>query len=186
MANTATLKEQLAEAQQARRELERLQRLSSEAPKLAAEVKANEERQQRAAKRAQLMGLAREEVNKIKEEQARLEPLLQAAAEVCFDLYKLLTAIRSHRDQAMQHLAATNYLDYQERLADSAEGSAQAYALASLFQNGDKRLFAELYGDQFSFWRGIDVSSPVKRDLAEFIEARVQPRQIIEKLPRGV
>ncbi len=179
--HNTTLESRLKEAEEAEREVNRLQPLALEAASLRDEMAKAERIGVHQRTKNAAMAKATEAVSASSEKQTTVPELLGNAARAVNKLYGTLVEIENRRQEAMQSLAVADRMDYEMELVEGEEHERSlerdprglAYALAS--RHGDIRVRKLLEGLQPSFelLGGCNLDEPVYRDVANFVMQRV-------------
>jgi hypothetical protein len=175
------LETRLKEAEEAEREVNRLQPLASEAPALRDEMAKAERIGVHQRTKNAAMTKATDAVSASSEKQTTIPELLGNAARAVNKLYGTLVEIENRRQEAMQSLAVADRMDYEMELVEGEEHERSldrdprglAYALAS--RHGDirvRKLLEELQPG-FELLGGCNLDEPVYRDVANFVMQRV-------------
>lgn len=183
--NELSLQDRLRKAEEAEREIQKLQAVAAEVPELRAELVKLQRRQARAQAREKYLQEAQKTIKVAVEKQPQVPDLLEMAVMAVHDLFKVLKDIDSHRREAIQLLAIVDRADYEVELETAhEEQSAQgrdtrglAYVLAA--RHGDRRvnqLVAEL-GLDSDYLKDCNLGDALHRDVANFVLDHAMPRR---------
>ena len=175
------LEDRLRKAEEAEREVSRLESIAAEAPTLRLELARTQRRQEREENKKIALDQARKEIQSAQERQADVPLTLEMVCELVSSLYSLLKDVDSHRKEATRLMGIVDRMDYEEELETGEEEQAELgrdpqgleYLIAS--RHGKprvKQLVDELDSD-FGFLRDCDIDEPLKRDVADFILSHV-------------
>ena len=175
------LEERLRKAEEAEYEVNRLESLAAEAPKLRLELARTQRRQEREGNKKTALDQARKEIQAAQERQTDVPLTLEMVCELVSSLYGLLKDVDSHRKEATRLMGIVDRMDYEEELETSEEEQTELgrdpqgleYLIASRHgQPRIKQLIDELAPD-FGFLQDCDIEEPLKRDVANFILSHV-------------
>ena len=180
----SSLDERLKKAEVAEGEIQRLQTLAGDAPKLRQEKMRRDQTAQRHRIREEAMETARSEVKTAVEKQTQVPALLAQAVIVSNELSSLLKDLDSHRKEATKALTTADRVDYEIELQQAQDHEAALdrdtkgldWAVAS--RHGEarvKKLLDEL-GPGFHYLRGCLMEEPLTQDIANLILDRAIPR----------
>ena len=172
-----TLDERLRRAEEAEMELQRLQPMAEEAPKLRATKVKLEKRQAQEKVKEALMQTVVTSVESASNRQSEVPQLLDGAGRAIRELYEALREIDRHRKEATDCLTKIDRIDYEIELeqrkeleeANDRDTRGLAYAIAA--QHGDARvkgMLNELDPD-FGFVNGCDLTNTLVRDTLRFV-----------------
>ena len=191
-----TFDERLRKAEEAESEMQRLQPMAEEAPKLrAAKAKLDKRQAQEKAKGA-LMQTVITSVESASNRQSEVPQLLDGAGKAVRDLYNALREIDRLRREATDCLTKVDRIDYEIELEqrqdlDEANGRdtrGLAYAVAA--HHGDARVKGMLdeLDPEFGFVHGCDLSNSLVRDILRFVmsHALSAPNIEIEEYERAM
>ncbi len=172
-----TLDERLRRAEEAEMELQRLQPMAEEAPKLrATKAKLEKRKAQEKAKEA-LMNTVVTSVDSASNRQSEVPQLLDGAGRAIRELYEALREIDRHRREATDCLTKIDRIDYeieleqQKELEEANDRDTRGLAYAVAAHHGDARvkgMLNELDPD-FGFVNGCDLTNPLVRDTLRFV-----------------
>ena len=175
------LEQRLRKAEEAEYEVNRLESLAAEAPKLRLELARTQRRQEREGNKKTALDQARKEIQAAQERQTDVPLTLEMVCELVSSLYALLKDVDSHRKEATRLMGIVDRMDYEEELETSEEEQTELgrdpqgleYLIASRHgQPRIKQLIDELDPD-FGFLQDCDIEEPLKRDVANFILSHV-------------
>ena len=191
-----TLDERLRKAEEAEIELQRLQPMAEEAPKLRATKAKLEKRQAQEKVKEALMRTVATSVESASNRQSEVPQLLDGAGRAVKDLYEALREIDRLRREAIDCLTKVDRIDYEiefEQRQEQEEANGRdtrglAYAIAS--HHGDVRvkgMLNELDPD-FGFVNGCDLTNALVRDTLRFVmnHALSAPNMELEEYERAM
>ncbi len=173
----SSLEERLKNAEQAEIELERLQPMAAEAPKLR-ETKARlQKREAQQRSKESYMQVVHSSVESASARQTQVPQLLENAGRAVKELYEALKDVDRHRKEAVEYLTRVDRIEYEiaveeseeEEIAKDRDPRGVAYALAA--QHGEPRvksLLQEIAPD-FAFLNGCDLTNSMVRDTVKFV-----------------
>ena len=173
----SSLDSRLREAEEAEKELMRLQPVAEEAPKLRLEKAKVQKQQEREQSKNSAMRVVERAMNTATDKQTRVPDLLETAGKAVQALYTVMKELDAHRREASESMAIVDRIEYE---IEVEEGEAHeisldrdprglAYALAA--RHGDVRVkdLLEEMQPGFGFLKGCDLSEPLYRDVAKFV-----------------
>ena len=173
----SSLDSRLREAEEAEKELLRLQPVAEEAPKLRLEKAKVQKQQERERAKGSAMKVVERAMNTATDKQTRVPELLESAGKAVQALYTVMKELDAHRKEASESMAIVDRIDYE---IEVEEGEAHeisldrdprglAYALAA--RHGDVRVkdLLEEMEPGFGFLKGCDMTEPLYRDVAKFV-----------------
>lgn len=173
----SSLDSRLREAEEAEKELLRLQPVAEEAPKLRLEKAKVQKQQERERAKGSAMKVVERAMNTATDKQTRVPELLESAGKAVQALYTVMKELDAHRKEASESMAIVDRIDYE---IEVEEGEAHeisldrdprglAYALAA--RHGDVRVkdLLEEMEPGFGFLKGCDLTEPLYRDVAKFV-----------------
>ena len=173
----SSLDSRLREAEEAEKELMRLQPVAEEAPKLRLEKAKVQKQQEREQAKSSAMRVVDRAMNTATDKQTRVPDLLETAGKAVQALYTVMKELDAHRKEASESMAIVDRIEYE---IEVEEGEAHeisldrdprglAYALAA--RHGDVRVkdLLEEMQPGFGFLKGCDMSEPLYRDVAKFV-----------------
>ena len=173
----SSLDSRLREAEEAEKELLRLQPVAEEAPKLRLEKAKVQKQQERERAKDSAMKVVERAMNTATDKQTRVPELLESAGKAVQALYTVMKELDAHRKEASESMAIVDRIDYE---IEVEEGEAHeisldrdprglAYALAA--RHGDVRVkdLLEEMEPGFGFLKGCDMTEPLYRDVAKFV-----------------
>ena len=173
----SSLDSRLREAEEAEKELLRLQPVAEEAPKLRLEKAKVQKQQERERAKGSAMKVVERAMNSATDKQTRVPELLESAGKAVQALYTVMKELDAHRKEASESMAIVDRIDYE---IEVEEGEAHeisldrdprglAYALAA--RHGDVRVkdLLEEMEPGFGFLKGCDLNEPLYRDVAKFV-----------------
>ena len=173
----SSLDSRLREAEEAEKELMRLQPVAEEAPKLRLEKAKVQKQQEREQAKNSAMRVVERAMNTATDKQTRVPDLLETAGKAVQALYTVMKELDAHRKEASESMAIVDRIEYE---IEVEEGEAHeisldrdprglAYALAA--RHGDVRVkdLLEEMQPGFGFLKGCDMSEPLYRDVAKFV-----------------
>ena len=180
----SSLEERLKKAEVAEVEIQRLQTMAGEAPKLRQEKMRRDQTAERHRIREEAMETARIEVKTAVEKQTQVPALLAQAVIVSNELHDLLKDVDSHRKEAAKALTTADRVDYQIELQEVQDQEAALdrdtkgldWAVAS--RHGEarvKKLLDEL-GPGFHYLRGCLMEGPLTQEIVNLILDRAIPQ----------
>ena len=173
----SSLDSRLREAEEAEKELVRLQPVAEEAPKLRLEKAKVQKRQEREHAKNSAMRIVERSMHAATEKQTRVPNLLESAGRAVQTLYTVMKELDGYRREASESMAIVDRVDYEIEVEEGEEHEISldrdprglAYALAA--RHGDVRVkeLLEEMEPGFTFLRGCDLSEPLYRDVAKFV-----------------
>ena len=173
----SSLDSRLREAEEAEKELVRLQPVAEEAPKLRLEKAKVQKRQEREHAKNSAMRIIERSMHAATEKQTRVPDLLESAGRAVQTLYTVMKELDGYRREASESMAIVDRVDYEIEVEEGEEHEISldrdprglAYALAA--RHGDVRVkeLLEEMEPGFTFLRGCDLSEPLYRDVAKFV-----------------
>lgn len=173
----SSLDSRLREAEEAEKELVRLQPVAEEAPKLRLEKAKVQKRQEREHAKNSAMRIVERSMHAATEKQTRVPDLLESAGRAVQTLYTVMKELDGYRREASESMAIVDRVDYEIEVEEGEEHETSldrdprglAYALAA--RHGDVRVkeLLEEMEPGFTFLRGCDLSEPLYRDVAKFV-----------------
>ena len=173
----SSLDSRLREAEEAEKELVRLQPVAEEAPKLRLEKAKVQKRQEREHAKNSAMRIVERSMHAATEKQTRVPDLLESAGRAVQTLYTVMKELDGYRREASESMAIVDRVDYEIEVEEGEEHEISldrdprglAYALAA--RHGDVRVkeLLEEMEPGFTFLRGCDLSEPLYRDVAIFV-----------------
>jgi len=173
----SSLDSRLREAEEAEKELVRLQPVAEEAPKLRLEKAKVQKRQEREHAKNSAMRIVERSMHAATEKQTRVPDLLESAGRAVQTLYTVMKELDGYRREASESMAIVDRVDYEIEVEEGEEHEISldrdprglAYALAA--RHGDVRVkeLLEEMEPGFTFLRGCDLSEPLYRDVAKFV-----------------
>ena len=173
----SSLDSRLREAEEAEKELVRLQPVAEEAPKLRLEKAKVQKRQEREHAKNSAMRVVDRSMRAATEKQTRVPDLLESAGRAVQTLYTVMKELDGYRKEASESMAIADRVDYEIEVEEGEEHEISldrdprglAYALAA--RHGDVRVkeLLEEMEPGFTFLRGCDLSEPLYRDVAKFV-----------------
>ena len=173
----SSLDSRLREAEEAEKELVRLQPVAEEAPNLRLEQAKVQKRQEREHAKNSAMRLVERSMHTATEKQTRVPDLLESAGRAVQALYTVMKELDGYRKEASESMAIADLVDYEIEVEEGEEHEISmdrdprglAYALAA--RHGDVRVkeLLEEMEPGFTFLRGCDLSEPLYRDVAKFV-----------------
>ena len=173
----SSLDSRLGEAEEAEKELVRLQPVAEEAPKLRLEKAKVQKRQEREHAKNSAMRIVERSMHAATEKQTRVPDLLESAGRAVQTLYTVMKELDGYRREASESMAIVDRVDYEIEVEEGEEHEISldrdprglAYALAA--RHGDVRVkeLLEEMEPGFTFLRGCDLSEPLYRDVAKFV-----------------
>jgi len=173
----SSLDSRLREAEEAEKELVRLQPVAEEAPKLRLEKAKVQKRQEREHAKNSAMIIVERSMHAATEKQTRVPDLLESAGRAVQTLYTVMKELDGYRREASESMAIVDRVDYEIEVEEGEEHEISldrdprglAYALAA--RHGDVRVkeLLEEMEPGFTFLRGCDLSEPLYRDVAKFV-----------------
>ena len=173
----SSLDSRLREAEEAEKELARLQPVAEEAPKLRLEKAKVQKRQEREHAKNSAMRIVERSMHAATEKQTRVPDLLESAGRAVQTLYTVMKELDGYRREASESMAIVDRVDYEIEVEEGEEHEISldrdprglAYALAA--RHGDVRVkeLLEEMEPGFTFLRGCDLSEPLYRDVAKFV-----------------
>ncbi len=172
-----TLEDRLRRAEEAEDEMQRLEPMAAEAPRLRATKAKIEKRQAQEKAKEALMGNVVTSVESASSRQAEIPQLLDGAGRAIRDLYDALREIDRLRREATDCLTRVDRIDYEIELeerqdleeANDRDTRGLAYAIAA--QHGDTRVKSMLnqLDPDFGFVNGCDLTNAMVRDTLRFV-----------------
>ena len=178
------LEERLRQAEDAEGEVNRLQSIAAEAPKLRVEKAKQDLQGQRERMRQNSMDQARKEMETAMEMQTRVPALVEHAAAASYELYVLLREIYLHRQEVTKGLTMADRVDYEIELEEAEEHenalnrSTKGLDWTVAGRHGEARVrqLLEELDPGFHFFRGCQLEGSPRRELANFIlEQAISP-----------
>ena len=173
----SSLDSRLREAEEAEKELVRLQPVAEEAPKLRLEKAKVQKRQEREQAKNSAMRVVDRSMRAATEKQTRVPDLLESAGRAVQTLYTVMKELDGYRREASESMAIVDRVDYEIEVEEGEEHEISldrdprglAYALAA--RHGDVRVkeLLEEMEPGFTFLRSCDLSEPLYRDVAKFV-----------------
>ena len=173
----SSLDSRLREAEEAEKELVRLQPVAEEAPKLRLEKAKVQKRQEREHAKNSAMRIIERSMHAATEKQTRVPDLLESAGRAVQTLYTVMKELDGYRREASESMAIVDRVDYEIEVEEGEEHEISldrdprglAYALAA--RHGDVRVkeLLEEMEPGFTFLRSCDLSEPLYRDVAKFV-----------------
>ena len=173
----SSLDSRLREAEEAEKELVRLQPVAEEAPKLRLEKAKVQKRQEREHAKNSAMRVVDRSMRAATEKQTRVPDLLESAGRAVQTLYTVMKELDGYRREASESMAIVDRVDYEIEVEEGEEHEISldrdprglAYALAA--RHGDVRVkeLLEEMEPGFTFLRSCDLSEPLYRDVAKFV-----------------
>ena len=173
----SSLDSRLREAEEAEKELVRLQPVAEEAPKLRLEKAKVQKSQEREHAKNSAMRIVERSMHAATEKQTRVPDLLESAGRAVQTLYTVMKELDGYRREASESMAIVDRVDYEIEVEEGEEHEISldrdprglAYALAA--RHGDVRVkeLLEEMEPGFTFLRGCDLSEPLYRDVAKFV-----------------
>lgn len=173
----SSLDSRLREAEEAEKELVRLQPVAEEAPKLRLEKAKVQKRQEREHAKNSAMRIVERSMHAATEKQTRVPDLLESAGRAVQTLYTVMKELDGYRREASESMAIVDRVDYEIEVEEGEEHEISldrdprglAYALAA--RHGDVRVkeLLEEMEPGFTFLRSCDLSEPLYRDVAKFV-----------------
>lgn len=173
----SSLDERLKKAEEAETELQRLQPMAAEAPKLRETRARLQKRQAQQRSKESFMQAVQRSVEAASNRQTQVPQLLETAGRAVKDLYEALKEIDRHRREATDCLSKVDRIDYEieveeseeEEIAKDRDPRGVAYALAS--HHGEPRVKALLQelDPEFTFLNGCDLTNAMVRDTVKFV-----------------
>ncbi len=173
----SSLDSRLREAEEAEKELMRLQPVAEEAPKLRLEKAKVQKQQEREQAKNSAMRVVERAMNTATDKQTRVPDLLETAGKAVQALYTVMKELDAHRKEASESMAIVDRIEYE---IEVEEGEAHeisldrdprglAYALAA--RHGDVRVkdLLEELEPGFGFLKGCVLTEPLYRDVAKFV-----------------
>ena len=178
-----TSHERLKQAENAEKEVQRLQSLASEAPQLRLQKVKAERTAERKRTKDGAMTKAKSATQSAADKQGRVPDLLGQASRAVIELYTLLKDVDATRRQAMDALAIADRVDYDIELEEGEEHERAldrdtrglAYALASRHGDVKVKQMLEDLDPEFAMLRGCDLEDPLHRDVADFVVKHAVP-----------
>ena len=175
-----SLEERLRRAEDAEGEVDRLQSLADEAPRLRLEKAKQDLQGERERTRQYSMDQARKEMETAIEMQTRVHDLVEHAVAASGALSTLLREIWSHRQEAINNLAMADRIDYEIELEEAEEHenalnrSTQGLDWALAGRHGEARVrkLLEELRPGFHYFQGCQVEGSPRKELANFILAQ--------------
>ena len=170
----ASLESRLREAEAAEKELQRLQPMAEEAPKLRAQKAREQRRLEREQNRDAAMKAVNHAVQTATEKQAQIPALLATAGTAVQALYASLKEIARLRQEAFDSLSIADRIDYQMEVEAGEEREVSmdrdprglAYAIAARHGEGRVKALLEGMDPGFDYLRDCDLVSPLSRSVA--------------------
>ena len=173
----SSLEDRLKKAEEAEIELQRLQPMAAEAPKLRETRARIQKRDAQQRSRESLMQAVHRSVEAASARQIQVPQLLDNAGKAVKELYEALKDVDRHRKEAADCLTKADRIDYEiaveeseeEEIAKDRDPRGVAYALAA--QHGEPRvrsLLQEIDPD-FAFLSGCDLTNSMVRDTVKFV-----------------
>ena len=173
----SSLDSRLKEAEEAERELLRLQPVADEAPLLRLEKAKVQKQQERERAKTSAMRVVERDMSSANDKQSHVPELLESAGKAVQALYTVMKELDGHRKEAKEYMAIVDRIDYETEVE---EGEAHeisldrdprglAYALAA--RHGDVRV-KDLLEDMepgFGYLNGCDLTEPLYCDVAKFV-----------------
>jgi hypothetical protein len=173
----SSLDDRLKKAEEAEIELQRLQPMAAEAPKLRETRARLQKRQAQQRSKESFMQAVHRSVEAASARQTQVPQLLENAGRAVKDLYEALKEIDRHRKGALDCLTKVDRIDYEieveeseeEELAKDRDPRGVAYALAS--QHGEPRVRSILQemDPEFAYLNGCDLTNSMVRDTVKFV-----------------
>ena len=173
----SSLDSRLREAEEAEKELLRLQPVAEEAPKLRLEKAKVQKRQEREQAKNSALRVVERSMRAATEKQTRVPDLLESAGRAVQTLYTVMKELDVYRKEASESMAIADRVDYEIEVEEGEEHEISldrdprglAYALAA--RHGDVRV-KELLEDidpGFRFLKSCDLTEPLYCDVAKFV-----------------
>ena len=173
----SSLDDRLKKAEEAEIELQRLQPMAAEAPKLRETRARLQKRQAQQRSKDSFMQTVHRSVEAASARQTQVPHLLENAGRAVKELYEALKEVDRHRREAVDCLIKVDRIDYEiqveeseeEELAKDRDPRGVAYALAS--QHGEPRVKGLLMDldPEFAFLNGCDLTNAMVRDTVKFV-----------------
>jgi hypothetical protein len=173
----SSLDDRLKKAEEAEIELQRLQPMAAEAPKLRETRARLQKRQAQQRSKESFMQAVHRSVEAASARQTQVPHLLENAGRAVKDLYEALKEVDRHRREAVDCLTKVDRIDYEiqveeseeEELAKNRDPRGVAYALAS--QHGEPRVRSILQemDPEFAYLNGCDLTNSMVRDTVKFV-----------------
>jgi hypothetical protein len=173
----SSLDDRLKKAEEAEIELQRLQPMAAEAPKLRETRARLQKRQAQQRSKESFMQAVHRSVEAASARQTQVPHLLENAGRAVKDLYEALKEVDRHRREAVDCLIKVDRIDYEiqveeseeEELAKDRDPRGVAYALAS--QHGEPRVRSILQemDPEFAYLNGCDLTNSMVRDTVKFV-----------------
>ena len=173
----SSLDSRLREAEEAEKELLRLQPVAEEAPKLRLEKAKVQKAQEREQAKNSAMRVVERAKKTATDKQTRVPELLESAGKAAQALYTVMKELDAHRKEASESMAIVDRIEYEIEVEEGEEHEISldrdprglAYALAA--RHGDVRVkeLLEEMEPGFGFLKGCDMSEPLYRDVAKFV-----------------
>ena len=173
----SSLEQRLKQAEEAENELQRLQPLAAEAPKLRIEKAQLQKIQERERAKEAAMQVVRQAVRAASEKQCHVPQLLETAGRAVQELYALVREIDRHRREATDSLSKVDRIEYEIEVEEGEEHEISldrdprglAYALAARHGEARVKTLLEDLDPGFGFLKGCNTAEPLYRDMAKFV-----------------
>ena len=185
--DTTSLEAQLRLAEEAEDQVQKLESLASDAPRLRDELAKTKHLNERTQARDVATEKAKSEVKLAADKQRQVAHRLEAVSTLVQSLYSLFKEINDHRQEALRSLAISDQVDYEEDLEKTGKEEEEMgrdpksieFLVASRHGTSKVAQLIEELDPGFDFLRGCEVSDPMRRDVGHFILSHVlTPNQI--------
>ncbi len=177
----SSLQDKLRRAEEAESEVQRLEDLAAEAPRLRTELAKAQRKEERDRNRKTALEQARKENAGAADKQADVPLTLETVSKLVYSLYSLLKDVDTHRRETTRLMAIVDRMDYEQELEEGREEQIDLgrdpkgieYLIAS--RHGQSRIkgMVDDLDPGFSFLRNCQLDEPLRRDVANFILAHV-------------
>ena len=190
--DTTSLEAQLRLAEEAENQVQKLESLASDAPRLRDELAKTKQRNERNLARENATERAKSEVKLAADKQRQVAHRLEAVSTLVQSLYSLFKEINEHRQEALKSLAISDQVDYEEDLEKTGREEEELgrdpksieYLVAASHGTSKVAQLIEDLDPGFDFLRGCEVSDPMRRDVGHFILSHVlTPNQMNMQSP---
>ncbi len=190
--DTTSLEAQLRLAEEAENQVQKLESLASDAPRLRDELAKTKQRNERNLARENATERAKSEVKLAADKQRQVAHRLEAVSTLVQSLYSLFKEINEHRQEALKSLAISDQVDYEEDLEKTGREEEELgrdpksieYLVAARHGTSKVAQLIEELDPGFNFLRGCEVSDPMRRDVGHFILSHVlTPNQMNMQSP---
>jgi len=179
--DTTSLEAQLRLAEEAENQVQKLESLASDAPRLRDELAKTKQRNERNLARGSATEKAKSEVKLAADKQRQVAHRLEAVSTLVQSLYSLFKEINEHRQEALKCLAISDQVDYEEDLEKTGKEEEEMgrdpksieFLVAARHGTSKVAQLIEELDPGFDFLRGCEVSDPMRRDVGNFILSHV-------------